>query len=97
MVAGVHEAYFEAGADAVETNTFGANWANLAEYDIADRIHELTQAGAADRPRGRRPAFHADRPRFVIGSIGPGTKLPTLGPRPLHRRCATPTRAGRAA
>jgi 5-methyltetrahydrofolate--homocysteine methyltransferase len=79
VVEGVHEAYFAAGADAVETNTFGANWANLAEYDIADRIYELAEAGAriargvADR--------HAtpDRPRFVIGSVGPGTKLPTLG------------------
>ena len=45
VVRGVHDAYFEAGADCVETNTFGANLANLAEYDIADRIRELAEAG----------------------------------------------------
>src|ERR1700759_3931334 len=44
---GLHAAYFAAGPDAVETNTFGANWANLGEYDIVDRIRELAHAGAA--------------------------------------------------
>ena len=42
----VHDAYFEVGVDCVETNTFGANFANLGEYDIADRIYELAEAGA---------------------------------------------------
>ena len=46
IVRAVHEAYFEAGVDAVETNTFGANLANLAEYGIEDRIEELAEAGA---------------------------------------------------
>ncbi|MGH8938418.1 MAG: homocysteine S-methyltransferase family protein, partial [Actinomycetes bacterium] len=46
VVLNVHRAYLEAGADAVETNTFGANLPNLAEYDIADRIVELSEAGA---------------------------------------------------
>ena len=79
VVAGVHEAYFEAGADAVETNTFGANWANLAEYDIADRIRELAAAGARIAREVADRHSTAERRRFVIGSIGPGTKLPTLG------------------
>ncbi|HEX8081818.1 MAG TPA: methionine synthase [Jatrophihabitans sp.] len=79
VVAGVHEAYFEAGADAVETNTFGANWANLAEYDIADRIHELALAGARIAREVADRHSTPERRRFVIGSIGPGTKLPTLG------------------
>ena len=79
VVAGVHEAYFEAGADAVETNTFGANWANLAEYDIADRIRELALAGARIAREVADRHSTVERPRFVIGSIGPGTKLPTLG------------------
>jgi 5-methyltetrahydrofolate--homocysteine methyltransferase len=79
VVAGVHEAYFDAGADAVETNTFGANWANLAEYDIADRIRELALAGARIAREVADRHATPDRPRFVIGSIGPGTKLPTLG------------------
>ena len=42
----VHEQYLAAGVDAIETNTFGANWANLAEYGIEDRIYELALAGA---------------------------------------------------
>ncbi len=46
VVRGVHEAYFAAGADLVETNTFGANYANLGEYGIAERIYELAEAGA---------------------------------------------------
>ncbi len=78
-VAGVHEAYFEAGADAVETNTFGANWANLAEYDIEDRIHELALAGARIAREVADRYSTPERRRFVLGSIGPGTKLPTLG------------------
>jgi 5-methyltetrahydrofolate--homocysteine methyltransferase len=46
VVRSVHDAYFEVGVDAVETNTFGANYANLGEYDISDRIYELAHAGA---------------------------------------------------
>jgi 5-methyltetrahydrofolate--homocysteine methyltransferase len=79
VVASVHEAYFEAGADAVETNTFGTNWANLAEYDIPDRIHELALHGARIAREVADRYSTPERPRFVLGSIGPGTKLPTLG------------------
>src|SRR4051794_35311218 len=46
IVRSVHQAYFDVGVDCVETNTFGANLANLGEYDIADRIEELSEAGA---------------------------------------------------
>ncbi len=65
--------------DAVETNTFGANLSALGEYDVSDRIAEL--AGAAARIARESADAHAtaDRPRFVLGSVGPGTKLPTLG------------------
>ncbi|WSN14002.1 methionine synthase [Micromonospora sp. NBC_01699] len=79
VVRSVHDAYFEAGADCVETNTFGTNLGNLGEYDIQHRIVELAEAGARI---ARQSADHwstPDRPRFVLGSIGPGTKLPTLG------------------
>ena len=70
--------------DCVETNTFGANLANLGEYDIADRIRELAEAGARiARERGRRLRRRPDRPRWVLGSVGPGTKLPTLGHAPF--------------
>jgi 5-methyltetrahydrofolate--homocysteine methyltransferase len=79
VVRGVHAAYFEAGSDAVETNTFGANWANLAEYDIVERIRELARAGAAIAREVADDFATPDRPRWVLGSVGPGTKLPTLG------------------
>ena len=55
VVRSVHDAYFDVGVDCVETNTFGANLANLGEYDIADRIYELSEAGARiAREVGRR-------------------------------------------
>ncbi|GAB3677531.1 methionine synthase [Angustibacter aerolatus] len=79
VVRSVHEAYLEVGVDAVETNTFGANLANLGEYDIADRITELSLAGARVAREAADAWSTPDRPRFVIGSMGPGTKLPSLG------------------
>ncbi|WP_031515081.1 methionine synthase [Streptomyces sp. NRRL F-5123] len=79
IVRSVHEAYFAAGVDCVETNTFGANATAMAEYDIEDRIFELAEAGARIA-REVADGFSADgRQRWVLGSIGPGTKLPTLG------------------
>ena len=79
VVRTVHQGYLEAGADAVESNTFGANLANLAEYGIADRIRELAEAGATLAREVADEFTEPDRPRFVLGSVGPGTKLPTLG------------------
>lgn len=80
VLEGIHRAYFEAGADAVETNTFGCNLSNLGDYDIADRIRELSEKGTAIARRVADEFEQADgTPRFVLGSIGPGTKLPTLG------------------
>ncbi|MFF3332060.1 methionine synthase [Streptomyces sp. NPDC002888] len=80
IVRSVHEAYFDAGVDCVETNTFGANHAAMAEYDIADRVFELSESGARIA-RETADAYGArdGRQRWVLGSIGPGTKLPTLG------------------
>jgi len=78
VVRGIHRGYLEAGADAVETNTFGANLPNLGEYGIADRIFELAEAGA----RLARETADEFGGRFVLGSVGPGTKLPTLGHAP---------------
>src|SRR6478752_3527155 len=79
IVRAIHDAYFEVGVDCVETNTFGTNLSALNEYDIADRIAELAEA-AARIARESADAFSTpDRPRWVLGSVGPGTKLPTLG------------------
>jgi 5-methyltetrahydrofolate--homocysteine methyltransferase len=80
VVREVHRAYLAAGADCVTTNTFGANLGNLGEYGIGDRIGELSAAGAAIARQVADEFSAADgRPRWVLGSIGPGTKLPTLG------------------
>ncbi|WP_406461607.1 methionine synthase [Streptomyces sp. NBC_01622] len=80
IVRSVHEAYFGAGVDCVETNTFGANHSAMAEYDIADRVHELSESGARiARETADDFAARDGRRRWVLGSIGPGTKLPTLG------------------
>jgi 5-methyltetrahydrofolate--homocysteine methyltransferase len=82
VVRAVHDAYFEVGVDAVETNTFGANLGNLGEYDIPERTHELAEAGARIAREAADQWATDERPRFVIGSIGPGTKLPSLGHAP---------------
>jgi 5-methyltetrahydrofolate--homocysteine methyltransferase len=83
VVRGVHRGYLAAGADAVETNTFGCNLANFAEYGIEDRIFELSEIGARLAREVADEFSTPDRPRFVLGSIGPGTKLPTLGHAPF--------------
>ena len=79
VVAGVHRAYLNAGADCIETNTFGANWSALDEYGLSGRIAELAYAGAAIARREADAASTPEWPRYVLGSIGPGTKLPSLG------------------
>ncbi|MFD9109577.1 methionine synthase [Streptomyces bottropensis] len=80
IVRSVHSAYFDAGVDCVETNTFGANLTALGEYDIPERTAELSEAGARiARETADEFAARDGRPRWVLGSIGPGTKLPTLG------------------
>jgi 5-methyltetrahydrofolate--homocysteine methyltransferase len=80
IVRDIHRAYLAVGADCVTTNTFGANLGNLSEYGIPERIGELSQAGAAAARTVADEFTAADgRPRWVLGSIGPGTKLPTLG------------------
>ena len=79
IVRSVHEAYLAVGVDAIETNTFGANWANLAEYGIEDRIYELAYAGGVLARQSADKFSTTEQPRFVLGSLGPGTKLPSLG------------------
>jgi 5-methyltetrahydrofolate--homocysteine methyltransferase len=75
-IRGIHAAYLEAGADIVETNTFGATSLALADFGLADRTRELNLAAArlareaADAATAKTP----DRPRFVAGSIGPTNK-----------------------
>ncbi|WP_163542241.1 methionine synthase [Occultella kanbiaonis] len=79
VIESVHDAYYAVGVDCVETNTFGANWSNLSDYDIDDRIFELAEAGARIARRSAEKNSTPDHPRWVLGSMGPGTKLPSLG------------------
>ncbi|MGP4110838.1 methionine synthase [Streptomyces sp. 4N509B] len=80
IVGSVHRAYFEAGVDCVETNSFGANLSALAEYEIADRVTELSHAAAhVARQVADEFTTRDGRQRWVLGSMGPGTKLPSLG------------------
>ena len=79
IVRSVHDEYLAAGVDAVETNTFGANWSNLADYGIEDRIYELAHAGGKIAREAADSFSTKEKPRFVLGSLGPGTKLPSLG------------------
>ncbi|WP_329575027.1 methionine synthase [Streptomyces sp. NBC_01361] len=80
IVRSVHEEYFAVGVDCVETNTFGANLAALGEYDIPERVFELSEAGARiAREVADEFTTSTGQQRWVLGSMGPGTKLPTLG------------------
>jgi 5-methyltetrahydrofolate--homocysteine methyltransferase len=75
----VHRDFYEVGCDVVETDTFGAFAPVLAEYDQGHRVRELNLAAVAIARRAADDFTTADKPRWVAGSIGPGTKFPTLG------------------
>lgn len=79
IIGDIHRAYFDVGVDCIETNTFGANFANLGEYGIEDRIYELAYAGANIARAVADEYSSAKHTRWVLGSVGPGTKLPSLG------------------
>ena len=75
----IHEAYLEAGADAVETDSFGANKLVLSEFDLTPETYALNKMAAEVARAACDKHATKDKPRFVIGSMGPGTKLITLG------------------
>jgi 5-methyltetrahydrofolate--homocysteine methyltransferase len=75
----IHEEFLAVGCDAVETNTFGANKIVLAEAEMADRTFENNRVAAEIARRACDKFETPDRPRYVVGSVGPGTKILTLG------------------
>ena len=75
VIAALHDAYFAVGADVVETNSFGSSPFTLAEYDLADQAYEINKR-AGEIAREVADGYGN---RFVAGSIGPGTKFPSLG------------------
>src|SRR5947209_8292257 len=79
IIKDIHAAYFKAGADVVETNTFGGTRIVLGEFDLADKVHEINKRAAELACEVARDFSANGKPRYVAGSIGPGTKLPSLG------------------
>ena len=79
VVRELHRSFLDVGVDVVETNSFGSLPLVLAEYKIAERAEELAHASAKLAKEVANSYATPDRPRFVAGSLGPGTKLPTLG------------------
>jgi 5-methyltetrahydrofolate--homocysteine methyltransferase len=82
IVHDTHAAFLAVGSDCVETNTFSANFGGLSEYGIEDRTYEIAEAGARVAREAADAYSTKDQPRYVLGSMGPGTKLPTLGHAP---------------
>jgi 5-methyltetrahydrofolate--homocysteine methyltransferase len=74
VIRSVHEAYFEAGADVVETNTFGAIRHVLAEYGLQDKAREISRKGCELARAAAKKLAMPERPLFVAGALGPGTK-----------------------
>ncbi len=79
VVEKVHNSFLEAGCHVIETNTFGASSIVLDEYDIAEKAYEINKNAALIAKKAASKYASVDKPRFVAGSIGPTTKLPTLG------------------
>ena len=79
LIARMHAEYLEAGAEVIETNTFGGMRATLGEYGLGDRTVELNRMAAALAREVADRHSTPERPRFVAGSIGPGTRFASLG------------------
>ncbi|NLC56877.1 MAG: methionine synthase, partial [Armatimonadetes bacterium] len=79
VIRDIHASFLAVGCDAIETNSFGANRIVLGEYGIAERAYELNHRAAALAREVAADFSTPEHPRFVVGSLGPGTRLPTLG------------------
>jgi 5-methyltetrahydrofolate--homocysteine methyltransferase len=78
LVRSIHRGYFEAGADMVETNSFGGSPITLGEFGLSDEAFKINKL-AGELAREAADGFTDGRHRWVLGSVGPGTKLPSLG------------------
>ena len=79
IIKDIHAAFFSVGCDVVETDTFGGARVVLAEYDLQDKVREINVAAAKIAREVAQQFSTKDKPRFVAGSLGPTTKLPSLG------------------
>jgi 5-methyltetrahydrofolate--homocysteine methyltransferase len=88
VIRDIHCDYLKVGADVVETNTFGATSIVLAEYDLQDKVHEINVQAVKLAKEACAKYATAEKPRFVAGSVGPSTKLPSLGHISFDAMCA---------
>src|ERR1700758_4877324 len=79
IIRDIHASFFEVGCDVVETNTFGGSSIVLGEFDLRDRVREINVAAVKLAKDVAAQFSTKDKPRFVAGSIGPSTKMPSLG------------------
>src|SRR6516162_6217213 len=79
LIRHIHRGYLEAGCDAVQTNSFGGSPLTLGEFGLADRAFTLNRRAAELAREAVAEFAHDGRTRFVLGSVGPGTRLPSLG------------------
>ncbi|MCU7916147.1 MAG: methionine synthase [Candidatus Thiodiazotropha sp. (ex Gloverina cf. vestifex)] len=80
IIRGIHEAYLEAGADIVETNTFGANRISMADYEMQTLAYEMSEAGARLAREAADKLSTPEKPRFVAGVLGPTNRTASLSP-----------------
>lgn len=80
IIATIHDAYFEAGADIAETNTFNANRISMADYHVEDLVREINYEGARIAVESAKKYSTPDQPRYVAGSIGPTNRTASLSP-----------------
>jgi 5-methyltetrahydrofolate--homocysteine methyltransferase len=79
IIRDIHADFFKVGCDVVETDTFGGSRIVLAEFDLADRVREINVKAAQLAREVAQQFSTSDKPKFVAGSMGPTTKLPSLG------------------
>jgi 5-methyltetrahydrofolate--homocysteine methyltransferase len=79
LIAEIHESFLAVGCDAVETNSFNGSRNDLAEADLADRCQEVNQLAAQIARRACDKFETPQRPRYVVGSVGPTRKLISIG------------------
>src|SRR5918911_2021423 len=80
LIAGIHRRYLEAGADLIETNTFNANRISLADYGMSDLAYELNLASARLGRAACDAASTPDKPRYVVGALGPTNRTASISP-----------------